>query len=494
MDKLFTFLLATLFLAFSPTLCAQDKRPLKWGIDLAGGLPYFFGAPDNPDTYIGFEVDLIDALAKELRREINPENKAFDKLIQFVDRGDVDFAMNGLEITPDNLQNARFTRPYFIYRLQLVSRAKDARFTTLKECAEQGLKVGTLGGSAAVKVLKAHLEDSQIKPYEEQDQVFDDLSAKVVDAVLVDVPIALYYVVGDDHIEHRKKKYTGKFQMVGPSFAEGFYGIAIKKENDSLATELDGALGRVIESGKLKEILEKWHLWSPEQYRLYSPIRTAEASSGSLSFVDYFRLLLKGAGMTVFLSVAGMALAVALGLPIALARLYGPLPLRWLAIGYIEFFRGVPVLLLLYFLYFGLPSLVDIKLDAHVVAILGFGLNYAAYEAEIYRNGIQSIPIGQWEAGASLGMSPFLTFRRIIFLQSIRVILPPMTNDFIALFKDTSLVSVIAVIELTKQYQILTNSYDQHLAIGLTTAALYLVMSVPLGYLSRYLEQRWSKS
>jgi polar amino acid transport system substrate-binding protein len=186
-----------------------------------------------------------------------------------------------------------------------------------------------------------------------------------------------------------------------------------------------------------------------------------------------------------------MALAVALGLPIAVTRLYGPLPLRWLAIGYVEFFRGIPVLLLLYFLYFALPGIIGVKLDPFTAAVLGFGLNYAAYEAEIYRGGIQSIPVGQWEAGASLVMSPILTFRRIILPQSIRVILPPMTNDFIALFKDTSVVSIISVIELSKQYQILTKSYGDYLKIGLTTAALYLVMSVPLGYLSRYLEKRW---
>jgi polar amino acid transport system substrate-binding protein len=132
-----------------------------------------------------------------------------------------------------------------------------------------------------------------------------------------------------------------------------------------------------------------------------------------------------------------------------------------------------------------------IKLDPLHAAIIGFGLNYAAYEAEIYRNGIQSIPIGQWEAAASLGMSPFLTFRRIVFPQSIRVILPPMTNDFIALFKDTSIVSVVSVIELSKEYQILTKTYGGFLQIGLMTAGLYLVMSVPLGYLSRHLEKRW---
>jgi polar amino acid transport system substrate-binding protein len=182
-----------------------------------------------------------------------------------------------------------------------------------------------------------------------------------------------------------------------------------------------------------------------------------------------------------------------------LARLYGPPPLRWLATGYVEFFRGIPILLLLFFLYFGLPGIakayglgVSLKLGPLEAAILGFGLNYAAYEAEIYRAGLGGIAVGQWEAAASLGLSNAITFRRIILPQAIRSILPPMTNDFVALFKDTSVVSIIALEELTKQYQILTKSSLQYLEIGLTTAALYLLMSVPMGYLSRYLEARWA--
>jgi len=127
-------------------------------------------------------------------------------------------------------------------------------------------------------------------------------------------------------------------------------------------------------------------------------------------------------------------------------------------------------------------------------ALLGLGLNYAAYEAEIYRAGIQSIPVGQWEAAASLGMSRPLTFRRIILPQAVRTILPPMTSDFVALFKDTSVASAIALVELTKQYQILSKSSMKYLEVGLVTAALYLIMSVPLGHLSRYLEKRLHKS
>ena len=209
----------------------------------------------------------------------------------------------------------------------------------------------------------------------------------------------------------------------------------------------------------------------------------------------YFWDLLDGAGLTVLISVLSMLIAVLLGMVIALLRLYGPAPLRWLALIYVEFFRGVPVMFLLFFLYYGLPAIaqyyglnVSLGLSSFWAAALGLGLNYAAYEAEIYRAGIGAIPAGQWEAAASLGMSNVQAFRHVILPQSIRTILPPMTNDFIALFKDTSVVSVIALQELTKRYQEMARSGAE---VALLTAALYLIMSLPLGYLSRYLERRW---
>src|SRR5207248_1905786 len=119
-------LLFTFGLCFTSPLLAQDKQPLKWGIDDEGGVPYYFGAPDDPDARVGFEVDIGNALAKALRRPIKPEHADFDKLIASLDRGDVDFAMNGLEITSKNLEKARFTRPYYIYQLQLIARVDDA--------------------------------------------------------------------------------------------------------------------------------------------------------------------------------------------------------------------------------------------------------------------------------------------------------------------------------------------------------------------------------
>ncbi len=428
------------------------------------------------------------SLSKHLGRPISHQHSQFDSLLDTLQLGDIDFAMNGLEITPHNLKKARFTRPYYIYKQQLVARVDDDRFTTLEDCKDKKLVLGTLSGSAAARLMDE--KEIEYKPYDDQEGPFKDLVNGRIDGVLIDLPIAIYYAVQDNAITHRKKDYPG-LKLVGQGFAEGYYGIAVKSDNDELAKQLDEALGKIIASGELKEILTKWHLWSPDQYRLYTPIRLDEQEALSIGFRQYFPLLLYGAGVTVFITIASMALAILLGLGLATARLYGPAPLRWFATTYIEFFRGIPILLLLYFIYFGLPELAGIKLHPLVASVLAFGLNYAAYEAEIYRAGILSVPVGQWEASISLGMSPWLTFHRIVFPQAVRTIMPPMTNDLIALFKDTSIVSVISVVELSKQYQILTKSYGGFLQIGLTTAALYLVMSVPLGYFSRWLEQRW---
>ncbi|WP_410509900.1 amino acid ABC transporter permease [Methanosarcina hadiensis] len=203
----------------------------------------------------------------------------------------------------------------------------------------------------------------------------------------------------------------------------------------------------------------------------------------------FFPTLFKGAGITVMISVISMALAVTLGLFITLVRLYGRAPFTSLATAYIEVYRGTPLLMQLYILYYGLPN-IGILLSPWLAAFIGLGMNYAAYEAEIYRAGISAIPKGQMEAALSLGMPRNLAIRRIILPQALRISLPGITNDFIALFKDSSLVSIIAIVELTKTYNILASSTLRYFELGLIIAILYLGMSYPLSLLARRLENR----
>jgi polar amino acid transport system substrate-binding protein len=514
---------------------AAAQEPLRWAADAEGGAPFIFKDPANPKRTIGFEVDLARELARELGRPIKFVQYEYIKLIEGLDRGDFDFAMNGLDVTEDRLKKVRFSRPYYAYGMQLVVRDDETRFTTLQGIKNLGGVVGTLEDSAASRFLERRGVRGRF--YSDQTGPFQDLEQKELDAVLFDYPIALYY--------GRKSLVTPKqppFKFVGDIRGHAYYAIAFAKNNEALAQEFDRALIRLTLDGTLKRIYEKWGLWNDRQQALLADLlqdaRAAAALASPAPFMPltatatvlagqdgaptgvlfmeddedegetdgggaFLRLLLDGAKMTVFLTCISFLVAVALALPIAMMRLYGAWPLQALATGYVEFFRGIPVLLLLAVLYYGLPAIaqsygwadhgVSLKMPAVVAAVVGFGLNYAAYEAEIYRAGLGSIPVGQWEAARSLGMSDGQTFRRIILPQSLRIILPPMTNDLVALFKDTSVVSVIAVVELSKQYLILTRSGAGDLAtIALATAALYLVMSVPLGLLSRYLERRWA--
>jgi polar amino acid transport system substrate-binding protein len=487
---------------------AQEKPPLRWGADEEGGAPYVF--KDKDLKRVGFEVDILAELEKELGRKFEFKQSNFDSLIPELlkDPSEIDFAMNGLEMSEVNKKAVLFSRPYYIYRQQLVARVDEKRFRSWGEFrADKALTVGTMDGTEAAQRLDEAIGKSRIKSYPSPLEAYADLRIGNVDAVVMDLPIAIAYARPDKDL-----------RLVGDPFWRSQYGIAFRP-GSPLAEEFNAALKRLLEKGKLQEIYQRWGLWNADQLDLLAlyglipaklvPEPTDEDTEDYQGLREgwplskYLPLLLSGALVTIELAVAGFALAVFIGLLVALARLYGPTWLKVLALVYVEFFRGIPVVLLLLFLYFGiLPLTEPLGLPAmiqglgvspaFVMAVLGLGLNYAAYEAEIYRAGISSIPQGQWEAAASLGMPSGLAFRRIILPQAMRTILPPMTGDFVALFKDTSIASFIAVVELNKQYQILAKSSLKFLEIGAITAVLYLVLSVPLGMLSRYLEEKWT--
>jgi polar amino acid transport system substrate-binding protein len=200
--------------------------------------------------------------------------------------------------------------------------------------------------------------------------------------------------------------------------------------------------------------------------------------------------MLRAAAITLVLSLLSMAIAVALGAAVAAGRVYGPAPVRALLGAYVEVMRGTPVLLQLFVIYYGLSDVV--RLPAFAAAVLGLGLNYAAYESEIYRAALEAIPRAQLEAARTLGLSEAQTLRLVRGPQALRLALAPMTNDFVALLKDSSLVSVITVVELTKQTAIWATNVGSWVVPGILCAIAYLVFSLPLGAFARRLERRWS--
>jgi polar amino acid transport system substrate-binding protein len=184
-----------------------------------------------------------------------------------------------------------------------------------------------------------------------------------------------------------------------------------------------------------------------------------------------------------------MSLAVGLGVMIASGRVYGSRAVRAGLAGYVELIRGTPLLLQLFVLYYGLAAAV--RLPAFVAALLALAMNYAAYESEIYRGALEAVPTGQLDAARTLGLTEWQVLTLVRGPQAFRLALPPMTNDFVALLKDSSLVSVLTVMELTKQTQIFATNLGSWVIPGALCAGLYLAMSLPLASLARRLERRW---
>ncbi|WP_040259455.1 cystine ABC transporter permease [Pseudomonas massiliensis] len=199
--------------------------------------------------------------------------------------------------------------------------------------------------------------------------------------------------------------------------------------------------------------------------------------------------LLQGAWFTVVLSLGGMFFGLLLGFALALMRLSRLRLLRCLAGIYVSFFRGTPLLVQLFLIYYGLPS-VGIELSPLTAALIGFSLNMAAYACEILRAAIASIDRGQWEAAASIGMTRWQTLRRTILPQAARTALPPLGNSFISLVKDTALAATIQVPELFRQAQLVTARTFEIFAMYLSAALIYWVLASILAHFQHRLERR----
>ena len=214
---------------------------------------------------------------------------------------------------------------------------------------------------------------------------------------------------------------------------------------------------------------------------------------GSLQLVlDSLPFLLKGAWWTVVLSLSGMFFGLLLGFGLALLRLYAFWPLQWLARVYVSFFRGTPLLVQLFVIFYGLPS-VGIVLDPLPAALIGFTLNVGAYNSEVIRGAIESITKGQWEAAYSLSMTRGQALRRTILPQAARVAVPPLSNSFIALVKDTSLAAVLTVPEIFQAAQRIAAVTYEPLILYTEAALIYLAFSSVLSAAQVRLERRFGQ-
>ncbi|GAC1343496.1 MAG: ABC transporter substrate-binding protein/permease [Myxococcales bacterium] len=453
---------------------------MRWAGDLQGGEPYVFRDPRDPARLVGFELELAQALARRLSVRQRFVQNDWHNLVPSLERGDFDVALNGVEDTPALRARALVTAPYLLFTEQLVVR-RGSPLRTLQ--ALRGHRVGTLASSLAHQLLR-EAKGPEVVLYEGVDEPYRDLQLGRLDGVLLDSVITDRYGLTRPGLV-----------LADAKVAEGTYVMAVRRGEEDLRDALDGALAAVHASGELARILGRWRLQDglpgvqpatgsapPLAGSPPPPERRARFDAGQAA------LFLRGAAITLLVSGLAMLLAAPLGLLLALLRLHGGQPVRLLAHAYVEIFRGTPVLLQLYVLYYGLAQLVH--LNAIAAAVLGLGLNYGAYEAEVHRAALSAVPAGQAEAAAALGLSRAQALRLVLLPQSLRTALPAMTNDLIALLKDSSLVSVITVVELTKQMTITAVDVRSWALPGAACAALYFAMSYPLARLAARLERR----
>jgi len=467
---------------------AALAAPFRWGGDAEGGAPYVEADPNNPSIVRGFDVEVAAEIAKGLGRVPEFVQVQFTAIDQSVERGDFEIGMSGVEDTPARRASHAATIPYFEFHEVLTVRAEDRdRYRSFADL--RGHKVGTLAGTIAYdKLLEAEREYGiQVVSYDDDVHPYTDVREGRLDAVLLDNIIAA----------RSERRVSGLYTQPAP-VATGHYIGVLAKSNTKLRDRINEILEARMRDGTLERIYRKWNIWDAYQPTFFAATLSSSSSGGQAptpvaskmrQIFRYIPSLLKASVVTIVLSCVSMALAVFAGILIASGRVYGGTITRALLTGYVEVVRGTPVLLQLFVLYYGLASV--IRLPAFLAALLGLGLNYAAYESEIYRGALEAVPRGQLEAARTLGFTERQIFTLVRGPQAFRLALAPMTNDFVALLKDSSLVSVLTVVELTKQTSIFATNIGNWAIPGALCAALYLVLSLPLSRLAGRLEEKW---
>lgn len=489
--------------AIALALALQAPSELRWAGDAEGGAPFVEADPSRPDQVVGFDVDVAALMAQGLGRMPRFVMVTFTAIDQSITRGDADIGLSGIEDTPARRRSLAVTIPYYEFREVLAVRTEDAgRLRTLEDL--RGKRVATLGGTIAYEILLRGERDHGLRAVSYDDDVhpYSDLLLGRVDAVLLDNVLA-----------ERRQRVMAGFTIQPQSVAIGHYVGILAAKDAPLRDAINNVLRAAMRDGSLERIFRKWNVWNRDQAKLYAQLLAAEevqaivdergpggndapvgaaTPSGWEAARRYFPSLLRASAVTIVLSCLSMGLAVLLGVLIATGRVYGARPLRLVLVGYVELIRGTPILLQLFVLYYGIAA--AIRLPAFAAALLGLALNYAAYESEIYRSALEAVSVGQLEAARTLGLSERQVLRLIRGPQAFRLALAPMTNDFVALLKDSSLVSVLTVVELTKETQIFATNLGSWVMPGAMCAALYLAMSLPLAAVARRLEQRWRSS
>jgi arginine/lysine/histidine/glutamine transport system substrate-binding/permease protein len=466
-------------LGYLPSLA--QETPAVWEVGTEPAFPPFEMKDEATGDLIGFDIELMKAIGEAAGREVKFISLPFDGLIPALQSKTLDAAISGMTITAERAQTIDFSRPYFEAGLAIAVKDDNNEIQSLEDLAGKriAVQIGTTGADQAQQV-----EGATVSTFDGAPLALQELINGRVDAVVNDLPVTLF-AINEANLQGIK--------IVGELLTEEYYGIALPKGSEDVEA-INTALGQIIQDGTYADIYRQWFQADPPELPEVAPALSSGTASG-LNWGQLFRNLMRGAWVTILLTVFSFFFGLIGGALVAFALISPFKPLRVLCRIYVDFFRGTPMLVQLFMIYFGLPALFqglgfDLSFNRFFAAVLALSLNVAAYLAEILRGGIQSIDRGQWEAGESLAMNPIETMRYVVFPQAFRRILPPLGNEFITLIKDTSLAAVIGFEELFRQGQLTVATTYRAFEVYLAVAIVYLVMTSLASMVFKRLEAR----
>lgn len=433
---------------------------------------------------VGIDVDILNEIGRRKGVKFKLEDMAFDSIITAVQTGKVDLVVSGLTVTEDRKRMVDFTRPYSGAR-QVIIVPKGAPEYKPEDLRK--IRVGVQHGSSGDAYVTENIGEPE--RFTNGALAVSAMNAGKLDAVVLDNAPAENHVAGSPNLT-----------ILPNALAEEEYAMALRKGNTQLLNMLNAALMELEADGTLKAIIDR-HM------RDNKPEETAVADSMMGRLVDDFKTdfiknnrwkyLIDGFIVTIEIAAAAAIMGIALGFLIAVVRSTADLTGRLRVLDcfcrlYLTVVRGTPIVVQLLIIYFVIFGAFDIS--KVLVAIVAFGLNSAAYVAEIIRSGIMSVDRGQMEAGRSLGLSYGCTMRSVILPQAFKNVLPALGNEFIVLLKETSICGYIALQDLTKGGDIIrSQTYDAFLPL-FAVALIYLSLVMLLSHLLKKLELRLKKN
>jgi polar amino acid transport system substrate-binding protein len=432
-----------------------------------------FEFQDASGKFVGIDIDLINEIAANQHFTVTIKPLGFDAALQAVQANQADGVIAGMSITDERKKVFDFSDPYFESGVQMAVLDTNDDIKSYEDLRGKrvAVKNGTEGAEFAESIKDKYGFTTVY--FADSASMFDEVRTGNSQAVFEDYPVLQYGIAQGNG-----------FKTVTPKEKGANYGFAVNKgQNAELLQKFNAGLKELKESGRYDEILANY--------------LGEEAVSSDNSFFGLlkstFPILMIGLKMTLILTVVSIAIALVLGIIFGLLRVSRSIVLRAIGTTYVDIFRGTPLLVQAFFIYFGIPSALGFQMSALTAGIITLSLNAGAYMTEIVRGGIQSVDKGQMEAARSLGIGYLPAMRKVILPQAIRTMIPSYINQFVITLKDTSILSVIGIAELTQTGRIIIARNFQSFTMWLIIGIIYFVVIMALTKLSDRVEKRLVK-